>query len=137
MCLMNGNFINYFDKFFIVFLDDILIYYKSEEDNKQHLRMVLQVLGEHQLYEMLRKFSFYQRWIHYLGHIISKEGIAMDLEKIRSIEGWPVLGEPCIYVSLLYYVSFVFYFCICFILLLCVSVFLPCLPPTICFSFPK
>jgi len=72
MCLMNGNFINYFDKFFVVFLDDILIYYKSEEDNKQHLRMVLQVLGEHQLYEMLRKFSFYQRWIHYLGHIISK-----------------------------------------------------------------
>jgi hypothetical protein len=49
MCLINGVFRSYLDKFFIVFLDDILIYSKSEEEHELHLRMVLQVLREHQL----------------------------------------------------------------------------------------
>jgi hypothetical protein len=71
MCLMNDIFREYFDKFSIVFLDDILIYCKSEEDPEQHLRMLLQVLREHQLYAKLRKCSLYQKQIHYLGHIIS------------------------------------------------------------------
>ena len=47
MCLMNGVFRDYLDKFVIVFLDDILVYSKSEEEHEQHLRMVLQVLREH------------------------------------------------------------------------------------------
>jgi hypothetical protein len=47
MCLMNGIFKNYLDKFVIVFLDDILIYSKSEEEHEHHLRLVLQVLREH------------------------------------------------------------------------------------------
>jgi hypothetical protein len=47
MCLMNGIFINYLDKFFIVFLDDLLIYSKFEEEHEHHLRLVLQVLREH------------------------------------------------------------------------------------------
>ena len=50
MCLMNGVFRDYLDKFGIVFLDDILVYSKSEEEHEKHLRMVLQVLREHQLY---------------------------------------------------------------------------------------
>jgi hypothetical protein len=90
MCLMNGVFREYLDKFVIVFLDEILVYSKSEEENEHHLRMVLQVLREHQLYEKLSKFSFYQKQIHYLGHIISKDGIAMDPEKIESIREWSV-----------------------------------------------
>jgi hypothetical protein len=60
MCLMNGVFRSYLDKFVIVFLDDILIYSKSEEEHEKHLRMVLQVLREHQLYAKLSKCSFYQ-----------------------------------------------------------------------------
>jgi hypothetical protein len=87
MCLMNGIFKNYLDKFVIVFLDDILIYSKSEEEHEHHLRLVLQVLREHQLYDKLSKCSFYQKQIHYLGHIISKQGIAVDLEKIEAIRG--------------------------------------------------
>jgi hypothetical protein len=75
MCLMNGVFRKYLDKFVIVFLDDILVYSKSEEEHEHHLRMVLQVLREHQLYAKLSKCSFYQKQIHYLGHIISKDGI--------------------------------------------------------------
>jgi hypothetical protein len=71
MCLMNGIFREYLDRFVIVFLDDIIIYSKSEEEHEQHLRMVLQALREHQLYVKLRKCSFYQKEIHYLGHAIS------------------------------------------------------------------
>jgi hypothetical protein len=85
MCLMNGVFRDYLDKFVIVFLDDILVYSKTEEEHEQHLRMVLQVLREHQLNVKLSKCSFHQRQIHYLGHIISKEGIAMDPEKVEAI----------------------------------------------------
>jgi hypothetical protein len=53
MCLMNGIFRNYLDKFVIVFMDDILIYSKSEKEHKHHLRFVFQVLREHQLYAKL------------------------------------------------------------------------------------
>jgi hypothetical protein len=88
MCLLNVIFINYLDKFVIVFLDEILNYSKSEEEHEQHLRMVLQVLSEHQLYAYLNKSSFCQRQIHYLSHIISGEGITIDPEKIKSIERW-------------------------------------------------
>jgi hypothetical protein len=88
MCLMNNVFREYLDKFFIAFLDDILVYSKIEEEHEKHLRKVLQVLREHQLYEKLRKCSFYQNQIHYLGHIISKEGIAIDPENIEAIKRW-------------------------------------------------
>jgi hypothetical protein len=88
MCLMNGVFRDYLDKFVIVFLDDILVYSKSEEEHEQHLRMVLQVLREHQLYAKLRKCLFYHEQVHYLGHIISKEGIVVDPEKIEAIREW-------------------------------------------------
>jgi hypothetical protein len=85
MCLMDGIFINYLDKFVIVFLEDILIYSKSEEECEHHLRLVLQVMREHKLYSKLSKCSFYQKKIHYLGHIISEKGITIDLEKIEAI----------------------------------------------------
>jgi hypothetical protein len=85
MCLMNGVFREYLDKFVIVFLDDILVYSKSEEEHEQHLGMVLQVIREHQLHANLRECSFYQKHIHYLGHIISKDGIVIDPEKIEAI----------------------------------------------------
>jgi hypothetical protein len=85
---MNGVFRDYLDKFVIVFPDDILVYSKLEVEHEKQLRMVLQVLREHQLYAKLRKCSFYQRKIHYLGHIISKEGIIMDLEKVEAIREW-------------------------------------------------
>jgi hypothetical protein len=88
MCLMNGVFRDYLDKFVIVFLDDILVCSNSEEEHEHHMRMVLQVLREHQMYAKLRKCSFYQEQIHYLGHIISKEGIDVDLEKIGAIKEW-------------------------------------------------
>jgi hypothetical protein len=71
MCLMNDIFKNYLDKFVIVFLDDILVYSKSEEEHEHHLILVLQVPREQKLYAKTSKCSFYQEQIHYLGHIIS------------------------------------------------------------------
>jgi hypothetical protein len=78
MCLMNVIFRDYLDKFVIVFLEDMLIYSKSEEEHVHHLNMVLKLLREHQLHSKLSKCSFYQRQIHYLGHIILEEWIVVD-----------------------------------------------------------
>jgi hypothetical protein len=83
MCLMNGMFKEYLDKFVIVFLDDILIYSKCEEDHEKHSRMVLKVLREHKLYAKLSKCIFYQKKIHYLGHIISADGIVVNPKNIE------------------------------------------------------
>jgi hypothetical protein len=69
MCLMNGVFMEYLDKFVIVFLDDILVYSKLEEKHEQYLRMVLQFLREYKLYAKLSECIFYQKKIHYLGHV--------------------------------------------------------------------
>ena len=89
MCLMNSVFSKYLDKLVLVFLDDILIYSKNEEEHEDHLRMTLQLLREHKFYAKLRKCDFYKDKIHYLGHIISGEGISVDPEKIEAIMNWP------------------------------------------------
>ena len=83
--LMNGFFRKYLDKFVIVFLDDILFYSKTEEEHEEHLRLVMKVLREHQLYAKLSKCYFYQGRIHYLAHIIYEEGATVDLEKMKAI----------------------------------------------------
>jgi hypothetical protein len=67
MCLMNGVFREYLDNCFIVFLDDILIYSKLEEEHENNLRMVFQVLREHQMYAKLRKYSVYKKKITIWG----------------------------------------------------------------------
>ena len=89
MSLMNRVFHEYLDKFIQVFIDDILIYSQMMEENYDLLCLVLQCLWEHKLYGNLSKFSFYQLNIHYLGHVISDEGIVMDLAKIKAIMEWP------------------------------------------------
>ena len=60
MCLMNSVLRPYLDKFFIVFIHDILIYYKNEEEHVEHLATVLRLLREHQLYTKLNKCRFFQ-----------------------------------------------------------------------------
>ena len=72
MCLMNSVFSRYLDKFVLVFLDDILIYSKNEEEHDDHLGIILKLIREHKVYAKLRKCDFYtDSKIHYLGHIIS------------------------------------------------------------------
>lgn len=78
MCLINSALRLYLDKFVIVFIDDILVYSKNEEEHAENLAAVLRLLREHQLYAKLNKCSFFQNEVHYLGHVISKEGITVD-----------------------------------------------------------
>lgn len=85
MCLMNSILSKYLDKFVIVFIDDILRYSKNEQEHKEHLRIILQILREHQLYAKFSKCEFFQNKIQYLGHIISREGISIDPDKIQAI----------------------------------------------------
>jgi hypothetical protein len=88
MNLMNSVFMDYLDKFVVVFIDDILIYSQSEEEHADHLRMVLQRLREHQLYAKLCKCEFWISKVLFLGHIINKEGLAMDPKKVADIRNW-------------------------------------------------
>eukprot|EP00253_Pinus_taeda_P003695 PITA_03695 len=90
MCLMNNIFHRYLDQFVLIFIDDILIYSHTIEEHHEHLRVVLQTLREHQLYAKFSKCDFFKEEIQYLGHVITKDGIAVDLEKIKAIMEWPV-----------------------------------------------
>ena len=89
MRLMNEVFHDYLDKFVIVFIDDILIYSRSEEEHKEHLRMVLERLRDRKLFAKLSKCRFWKREIGFLGHRVSKEGVSVDPEKIEVIQKWP------------------------------------------------
>ncbi|XP_059068640.1 uncharacterized protein LOC131859116 [Cryptomeria japonica] len=89
MNLMNSVFHDCLDKFILVFLDNILIYSKNEEEHMQQLRFVVQRLQENQLYAKLSKCTFFQKEVQYLGHIISAKGIAVDPAKIKAISEWP------------------------------------------------
>jgi cell fate regulator YaaT (PSP1 superfamily) len=82
MYLMNKVFMEYLDKFIVVFIDDIVVYSKNEEEHTKHLHMVLQKLREHQLYAKLSKCEFWLKQVLFLGHIISDRGIAIDLSQI-------------------------------------------------------
>jgi hypothetical protein len=66
------------DKFVVVFIDDILIYSKTEEKHAKHLRIVLTRLREHQLYVKFSKCTFWQEEIQFLGHVLFANGIVVD-----------------------------------------------------------
>ncbi|KAJ6808834.1 uncharacterized protein M6B38_165845 [Iris pallida] len=89
MDLMNRVFYQYLDKFVIMFIDDILIYSKSEEEHEKHLRIVLQTLREKKLYAKLSKCEFWLDQIPFLGHIVSGEGISVDPKKVEAVKSWP------------------------------------------------
>jgi hypothetical protein len=86
--LMNFVFMPELDKFVIVFIDDILIYSKSEEDHARHLRVILQRLRYHQLYTKFSKCAFWLREVPFLRHIISAEGIVVDPSKVQEVLDW-------------------------------------------------
>lgn len=85
---MNRIFHPYLDQFVVVFIDDILIYSKLEEEHVEHLRIVLQVLKEKRLYAKLSKCEFWLREVSFLGHVVSSDGIAVDPSKIDAVLQW-------------------------------------------------
>ncbi|XP_071685280.1 uncharacterized protein [Lolium perenne] len=78
-------FMKYLDQFVVVFIDDILIYSKNEEEHAEHLRIVLGTLREHQLYAKFSKCEFWLKEVGFLGHFISAGGVSVDPSKIQSI----------------------------------------------------
>jgi hypothetical protein len=86
--LMNSVFMPELDKFVVVFIGDILIYSKNEEEHAQHLQIVLTCLREHQLYAKFSKCAFWLEEIQFLGHVLSTKGIAVDPSKVKDILEW-------------------------------------------------
>jgi hypothetical protein len=79
---------NELDKFVVVFIDDILIYSKSEAEHAKHLRIVLQRLRDHKLYAKFSKCEFWLASVKFLGHTISKDGISVDPSKVQEVMDW-------------------------------------------------
>ena len=90
MYLMNSVFMPELDKFVVVFINDILIYSKTEEEHAQHLHIVLQRLREHQLYAKFSKCEFWLKEVPFLGHVIKPEGISVDPSKVQDVLDWKV-----------------------------------------------
>ena len=94
MDLMNRVCRPYLDQFVIVFIDDILIYSRSEEEHSQHLRKVLETLRTEKLYAKFSKCEFWIRRVEFLGHVVSEKGIHVDPSKIKAIENWSAPKTP-------------------------------------------
>ena len=88
MDLMHRVFQPYLDQFVVVFVDNILIYYKSKEEHEGYLRIVLQVLRDHQLYSKFSKCEFWLTKVKFLRHVVSVSRVSMDSEKVEAIMSW-------------------------------------------------
>jgi hypothetical protein len=88
MYMINKVFIEYLDKFVVMFIDDILVYSRSEEEHEGHLRLVLQKLQDHKLYAKLSKCEFWLRQVAFLGHVFLKGGISVDPSKFQNVLSW-------------------------------------------------
>ncbi|XP_073121645.1 uncharacterized protein [Henckelia pumila] len=88
MDLMNRMFQPYLDQFFIVFIDDILIYSKNREEHSRHLKTVLEVLRERKLFAKFDKCEFWLERVAFLGHIISMSGVEVDPSKVQAVKEW-------------------------------------------------
>ena len=88
MDLMHRVFQPYLDRFVVVFIDDILIYFKSEEEHEDHLRIVLQALRDHWLYAKFKKCEFWLTEVRFLGNVVSASGVSVDPEKVEVVMDW-------------------------------------------------
>ena len=88
MDLMHRVFQPYLDHFVVVFVDDILIYSQSKWEHEHHLRIVLQLLRDHQLYAKFSKCKFWLTKVRFLGHVVSASGVSVDPEKVEAVMCW-------------------------------------------------
>ncbi|KAL4017223.1 hypothetical protein IC575_024901 [Cucumis melo] len=89
MDLMNKVFKDFLDTFVIVFIDDILIYSKTEAEHEEHLHQVLETLRANKLYAKFSKCEFWLKKVSFLGHVVSSEGVSVDPANIEAITSWP------------------------------------------------
>ena len=88
MDLMNRVFQLYLDQFVLVFVDDILIYSQSEVEHENHLRIVLQLLRDHQLYVKFSKCEFWLAEVGFLGHVVSASCMSVEPRKVEVVMSW-------------------------------------------------
>jgi hypothetical protein len=88
MYMMNKVFMEYLDKFVVVFINDILVYSRNEEEHEGHHCLVLQKLQDDKLYAKLSKCEFWLKQVAFLGHIISKGGICVDPSMVQDVLSW-------------------------------------------------
>jgi hypothetical protein len=88
MYLMNKVFMEYLDKFVVVFIDDILIFSKMVEEHEEHLRLVLEKLRSNQLYAKFSKCEFWLTEVAFLGHVISAGGVSVNPGKVMGVLNW-------------------------------------------------
>src|SRR3954467_12207435 len=86
MDLMNKVYQPYLDEFVVVFIDDILIYSKTEEEHSKHLRIALQVLRNNKPYAKYSKCEFWMKEVKFLGHVVSEKGMSADSSKTETID---------------------------------------------------
>ena len=107
MYLMNSVFMPELDKFVVVFIDDILIYSKTKKEHTEHLRIVLSCLRDHQLYAKFSKCEL----VHFVGHVLSAEGVVVDLGKVEDGLCWKpptTVDEVCSFLGMAgYYRRFI------------------------------
>ncbi|TYK03368.1 ty3-gypsy retrotransposon protein [Cucumis melo var. makuwa] len=87
--LMNRVFREFLDTFVVVFIDDILIFSKTEAEHEEHLRMVLETLRANKLYAKFSKCEFWLKQLSFLCHVVSKAGVSVDPAKIEAVTSWP------------------------------------------------
>ena len=86
---MSDIFREHLDEYVLVFFNDILVYSKNLEDHEQHVRRVLELLRQRQLFAKKSKCTFCRDKVEYLGFIIFKDGVSSDPAKIEAIKNWP------------------------------------------------
>nr|GEY22144.1 putative reverse transcriptase domain-containing protein [Tanacetum cinerariifolium] len=94
MDLMNHMCKPYLDKFVIVFIDDILIYSRIEEEHTNHLRIILELLRKEKLHAKFSKCEFWIRIVQFLGHLINSQGLHVDPAKIEAVKNWTSPTTP-------------------------------------------
>ncbi|KAI3685696.1 hypothetical protein L6452_34953 [Arctium lappa] len=94
MDLMNRVCRPFLDKSVIVFIDDILVYSKDEEEHERHLMEVLEVLKGERLYAKFSKCEFWLREVQFLGHVVMSEGVKVDPSKIDAMMNWEPPKSP-------------------------------------------